>query len=65
MSDEIIKAEDRAKAVVLLIQDKPSEIQLEIIAGAIRGATEQAARLALRHKTNAKIAKAIRDTMQK
>lgn len=40
-----ITASDRAKAVLLLIADRPPDVQLEIITGAIRGATEQAAQI--------------------
>lgn len=43
----IIDAESRAKAVLLTIQGKPMEAQLKIITGAIRGATEQAAQIAI------------------
>lgn len=43
----IIDAESRAKAVLLTIQGKPMETQLKIIVGAIRGATEQAAQIAI------------------
>lgn len=48
----IVSAENRAKAVMLTIQGKPPETQLRIIAGAIRGATEQAAQIAEAHNDN-------------
>ena len=44
-----ITASDRAKAVLLLIADRPPDVQLEIITGAIRGATEQAAQIVEQH----------------
>lgn len=47
MEQMIVSASDRAKAVLLTIQGKPLNIQLEIITGAIRGATEQAAQIAI------------------
>lgn len=43
----IVSAESRAKAVLATIQGKSPKIQLEIITGAIRGATEQAAQIAI------------------
>lgn len=41
----IVDAESRAKAVLISIQGKSPEIQLKVITGAIRGATEQAAQI--------------------
>ena len=42
-----ISAEDRAKAVLLILSTvKTPHVQLEVIVGAIRGATEQAACIA-------------------
>ncbi len=42
-----VSATDRAAAVAILLQEgKPFDIQCQLIAGAIRGATEQAAQIA-------------------
>lgn len=66
----IASAENRAKAVLLTISGKSQEIQLAIILGAIRGATEQAARIVESHNDNDEfdtitklIARGIRKTM--
>ncbi len=47
-----ISATDRARAVAILLQGKPIDIQIKIIDGAIRGATEQSAQIAERHNDN-------------
>ncbi len=44
-----VSATDRAAAVAILLQGKPFDIQVQIITGAIRGATEQAALIAESH----------------
>ncbi len=45
----MISVTDRAKAVAILLQGKPIDIQIKLVEGALRGATEQAALIAESH----------------